>query len=301
MSFWFGEGRYSPDIEIITLEQDYIEFYLLNADLSFANALRRTILGEVPTMAIDIVNIRANTSPLFDEFIAHRLGLIPLLSKDIDKYQLSLSCNCNDGCPRCTVEFSLKVKCNEDVMEVTTEHIKPMNPECSVVPVKFEHPIEIAKLKKNQELDITMIAKKGIGKEHAKWQPSSVVVMQQVPDIELIDKGSFFNKLSGEKKEAFINSCPRKVFKRDEKTDAIEIAQPLECTYCEECQLKIAELGENAKNVIKIEPKKNRFLFKVEGVGQLSPENIIIHAFTVLRDKLKNIITEVERDVKLSH
>ena len=48
MTYWFGEGRYNPEVEIVKLEDDYIEFFLTKADLSFANSLRRTIIAEVP-------------------------------------------------------------------------------------------------------------------------------------------------------------------------------------------------------------------------------------------------------------
>ena len=62
----------------------------------------------------------------------------------------------------------------------------------------------IAKLKKNQVLNMTMTAKKGIGKEHAKWSPVSSCVLQQVPEIEFVDKGDFFEKLEISQKQDFL-------------------------------------------------------------------------------------------------
>lgn len=76
----------SVQIQIIDLKDDSITFDLKNADVSLANALRRILVAEVPTMAVDLVEIEENNSVLFDEFLAHRLGLIPLVSTEVDRF-----------------------------------------------------------------------------------------------------------------------------------------------------------------------------------------------------------------------
>jgi DNA-directed RNA polymerase II subunit RPB3 len=305
MTFWFGEGRYFPEVEIVKLEDDYIEFYLLNADLSFANSLRRMMIAEVPTMAIDMVNIKANTSPLFDEFLAHRLGLIPLNSTDVSKFLYSRECLCNTPCESCSVEFTLKVKCHDNTMEVTTDHIQPVRKEgmqiLNILPVKHEKedPILIAKLKRNQELDMHMIAKKGIGKEHSKWSPVCSVIMQHEPEIEFLDRGNGIDRLNVKQKKDFVETCPTKVYKFDEYKKTVEIENPLNCTYCENCLVALDSFGLDRQRVIRIAPKKNRFLFKVETTGSLKPEQIVLDAFKELKYKLTEVLNKIEVDTKI--
>lgn len=52
-------------------------FSLVGVDASIANAFRRVLIAEVPTLAIEDVFIFSNTSLIQDEVFAHRLGLIP--------------------------------------------------------------------------------------------------------------------------------------------------------------------------------------------------------------------------------
>lgn len=76
----FGLGKRHPHFEIRECSDSYCEFELHDANASVANSLRRVIIGEVATLAIEFVEIEVNTTPLNDEFIAHRLGLVPLRS-----------------------------------------------------------------------------------------------------------------------------------------------------------------------------------------------------------------------------
>lgn len=74
-----------PVVRMRRLTDDYAEFVLSDTDVSMANALRRVMIAEVPTIAIDLVEFDNNTTVLNDEFLAHRLGLVPLLSDDADR------------------------------------------------------------------------------------------------------------------------------------------------------------------------------------------------------------------------
>lgn len=85
-------GYTKPEATVKTLTSDSIQIIIKNTDISIVNGLRRAILSDTPTMAIDFVEIQENTSALHDEFVAHRLGLIPLLSGLVDTYNYSTAC-----------------------------------------------------------------------------------------------------------------------------------------------------------------------------------------------------------------
>jgi DNA-directed RNA polymerase I and III subunit RPAC1 len=65
-------------VDIIRSDDLEMEFDLVGVDASIANAFRRILIAEVPTMAIETVYVFNNTSVIQDEVLAHRLGLIPI-------------------------------------------------------------------------------------------------------------------------------------------------------------------------------------------------------------------------------
>lgn len=162
-------------------------------DLSFANSLRRTLLAEVPTMAIDLVEVQANTSSLADEFIAHRLGLIPLNSKNVNDVSYTRECEfCEQYCEHCSVTLDLHARCTGDeIMKVYARDLvvsEPRPNEWVGMPVITDSlglGSVICKLRKDQEIRMKCIAKKGIAKEHAKWAPVSAVGFEYDPHNKL--------------------------------------------------------------------------------------------------------------------
>ena len=67
-------------IRVTSLDEYDMEFEIEGIDAPIANALRRIMLAEVPTMAIEKVVLEQNTSVLADEVLCHRLGLVPIIA-----------------------------------------------------------------------------------------------------------------------------------------------------------------------------------------------------------------------------
>ncbi len=70
--------RQSFRVDVVSMADDAMEFDLIGVDAALANTLRRILIAEVPTMAIEDCFIQNNTSIIPDEILAHRIGLIPL-------------------------------------------------------------------------------------------------------------------------------------------------------------------------------------------------------------------------------
>jgi DNA-directed RNA polymerase II subunit RPB3 len=142
-------------------------------------------------MAIDLVEIEANTSVLPDEFIAHRLGLIPLSSGPIEKVQYSRDCDCDDYCEKCSVTLALDARCTgTEIMHIFSRDLMISNRADPAVgnPVIRDPEgkgVLIAKLRQGQEIKMKCIAKKGIAKEHAKWMPTAAVGFEYDPNNTL--------------------------------------------------------------------------------------------------------------------
>lgn len=288
-----------PDVEILELKEDRIVFALSKTDLSMANALRRVIIAETPTMAVDFLDMKVNTSVLNDEFIAHRIGLIPLVSHNEDQFVYGRDCDCPDFCPKCAVLFQLdvtnKTTENIDVTSNDLRNVSPTEKQKEVVPFsghdEDDEPILLAKLGPGSQLKFSAIAKKGFGKEHAKFQPCSICTFQHEPEIEI--EHSVMDGLNEHQMKKFVDSCPNKVYAYDQHSKQVTIEQYTNCTYCDECTTFAKDVL-HAPDLVKIEPMKNKFIFTVETVGSLPPEEVVFRALGHLLAKVKELKTAVQ-------
>ncbi len=162
-------------LKVLEKSSDKVKIQLQGVSLSYANAIRRIALSEVPVMAIDEIVILENSSIMYDELLAHRLGLIPLKT-DLSRYVLPEDCDCDNplGCPKCRVLLVLDAGASDSTKEILSGEL--VSEDEAIIPVSPEIPI--VKVAPGQKVKLEAYARLGTGKEHAKWQASNVSILK---------------------------------------------------------------------------------------------------------------------------
>ena len=260
-------GEYM-EITIIRKQENIVHFLAEGLDVAFANALRRTMLTRLPAMAIDEVLVLENTSVMYDEMLAHRMGLVPLVT-DLESYNLPEECDCEGkGCSLCQCTLTLEKQAGDEEEIVYSRDLSSQDPK--VIPALGEIPL--VKLAPNQRLIIEAYARLGKGVENAKYQPVSTVSYKYVPIVEV-------NKDKCNQCGDCVKVCPKNILLVE--GDTIATQNTLDCSLCEAC-VEVCEPG-----AITIDSKKNSFLFKVESTGALTPEEIVEKSAEILKERIR--------------
>lgn len=252
-----------PVLRITALTDFSMSFTLSQTDLSVANALRRVLLAEIPVLAIDMVFYQSNTSVLCDEYLAHRLGLIPLVSANFDQFKFTRDCNCSLYCPECSVELELNVACTADRRDVTTRDLRTSRTD--VVPYfasDSDPGILLVKLAQGQELKLKAIAKKGVSKEHAKFSAVSAVGFEYDPDNKMKHTTLWVE-------EDVEKEWPKSTHSQSDKYPSPD--SPIDPLA-----------------------KPETFYFTLETVGNLKPEEALVAALEVLSAKLATLAVQLQ-------
>uniref|UniRef100_A0A5F8GN81 DNA-directed RNA polymerases I and III subunit RPAC1 n=1 Tax=Monodelphis domestica TaxID=13616 RepID=A0A5F8GN81_MONDO len=241
-------------VDVVHMDENSLEFDMIGIDAAIANAFRRILLAEVPTMAVEKVFVYNNTSIVQDEILAHRLGLIPIRADPrLFEYRNQGD---EDGTEIDTLQFQLKVKCTRNPQaakdssdpnelylnhKVYTKHMTwiPLGNQADVFPEGTIRPVHddilIAQLRPGQELDLLMHCVKGIGKK---------VATVANPRLDTFS---------------------REIFRH-----------------------------ENLKKLVRLARVRDHYIFSVESTGVLPPEVLVSEAIKVLMGKCRRFMDELD-------
>ena len=230
---------------------------------SFVNAIRRMIIEEVPTLAIEDVEIKENSSALYDEMLALRLGLLPIKT-DLKTYELKNKCACaGEGCARCELVLLLK-STKKGILPASDMQSK--DPKCT--PVHGDMPVVFLLPKQKVELQATAIL--GTGKQHAKWSPG--LAWHQNKSTITVNQNS-------KKLEEFKSKYPAQIFDKSGKIKKDFIVE----------ENLVDAVDGICDDIIKVEYDPNTFLLNIESWGQLSTSEIMKQAADMLIGKCEQM------------
>ncbi|KAJ3987954.1 DNA-directed RNA polymerase [Lentinula detonsa] len=287
-------------VEIQRLSQRSIEFDIIGVDASIANAFRRIMIAEVPTIAIDQVYVFNNTTVIHDEILAHRLGLIPL---NVDPTHMDMLEEGDTPTDRNTVEFKIDLECSwkdnnkgkasalgsstptDDERYVNhqllSKHLQWNPAGEQIEKLKNAGPLNgdivLAKLRPGQAVEIVLHARKGLGKDHAKWSPVATATYRLHPNI-VIKKPIPF-----ERAEEFQKCFSPGVVKVDKKKRTVKIdPKHMRNDTVSREVLRDPEF----KDSVELSRIRDWFIFSVESESAYKPEQLLPEAIVIMKEKI---------------
>ncbi|CEF61957.1 DNA-directed RNA polymerases I and III subunit RPAC1 [Strongyloides ratti] len=309
-------------IKIINVipEENTIEFDLINVEAPIANTLRRVLLAEVPTMAIEKVMLYQNTSVIQDEVLCHRLGLLPLKAdpRKFDWPGVKIEGINEEGVdmeeeppvdPKKHLVFDFHVKCVESKVKVQSGS-KVSNYENEVVksnqiiwhpignqaeefgddPPRMVHDdVIVAKLKGGQEIEAKLHCVKGIGRDHAKFSPVATASYRLLPTITL--KEDVYGDAAIKFQQCFSEGVVDVV---DSEHGPKAVVVNARNDLCSRNVLRHEEF----KDIVELGRIKNHFIFSVESTGALKAEELVIEACKIIQWKAQGLKSLVQMKFK---
>lgn len=288
--------RDSFDVNIAYLTDRTANFDLINIDTSIANAFRRVMLSEVPSVAPETVYMFMNTSVIQDEVLAHRIGLIPIkvdpdtmtwVDKDVDESEryteentivlsLDVACTRNPNAPKGSTDprelyrnahvYARDLKFEPQGSQMEKYKDNPV--------VACDPDILLAKLRPGQEILLKAHCVLGTGGDHAKFSPVATALYRMLPVIDILEP------IRGDAARRFQKCFPSGVISIE--NDEAKVADARKDTVSREV-LRHAEF----EGKVKLGRRRDYFIFNVESVGAMGPEEIFFKSVRVLKNKIE--------------
>ncbi|KAK2774859.1 DNA-directed RNA polymerase core subunit rpc40 [Onygenales sp. PD_12] len=331
---WPGEDhawsidKFRRDLKINFRKNEPFEasFSLIGVDAAIANAFRRILVSEIPSLAIETVYIHNNTSVIQDEVLAHRLGLIPLTGSAEGINWLRWFRQPKEGEPDTgseladynTIVLHLNVECtknpkaspNEDDPVKLYNHANVYAKDITFHPVGrqeqlFPEPegtvrstnpdILVAKLRPGQKIDIEMHCVKGIGADHAKFSPVATATYRLLPDIRIL------RPILGKDAVKFASCFPKGVIGLETVTreEASKRGSGYEFHEGEKKAVVLDPFKdtvsreclrhEEFQGKVKLGRVRDHFIFNIESTGQFQSDVLFLESVKVLKLKCRRL------------
>ncbi|XP_025028980.1 DNA-directed RNA polymerases I and III subunit RPAC1 isoform X2 [Python bivittatus] len=280
-------------VDMIHMDESTLEFDMVGIDAAIANAFRRILLAEVPTMAVEKVFVYNNTSIVQDEILAHRLGLIPICADPrLFEYKSE-----EDECDEInTLQFQLKIKCSRNPQaaressdpnelyinhKVYSKHMEwvPLGSQADNMNANFRpvhDDILIAQLRPGQEIDVLMHCVKGI---------VATASYRLLPEITLLQP------VEGEAAERLKKCFSSGVIEIEEikGKKVARVANARLDTFSREIFRH-----DDLKNLVHLARVRDHYIFSVESTGILPPDVLVSEAIKVLMGKCQRFLEELK-------
>jgi len=285
-----------------------IKILITDTDAAQANAIRRTILTDVPKMAISKVRFELgqtqdqkgeyfeSVNALPDEVIAHRLAMIPIPTY-LDEFVFPEDDPANEGLPedqwgspasQIIYHCSIRGPSSEDRDETKTVRAGDLNVlgETKLQIAESHQEIPITILLHGQYLEFYAYATLGRGRDHAKWAPASAVSFHQ-REVAVLN-----NKKKAKVLFDLDLGVSQADFGKDGRIEDINMVEKMRKAMAQVSQ----GTGRAADfdNAITMEKVDKEFVFSFDTDGSLSPEAVFNQACEVLSSRFVLINEELD-------
>ena len=273
------------------MEDYYAQVEFKDVNYSFVNSIRRSLISMVPCLAINEVDFHMGSlgsymdeekereyesiSAMFNEIIAHRLGMLPIPTdeKTIEAFGDFV----NDDEKQPEIMYSLH---KQGPCTVYSGDLEPVNgDESLIIP---EANVPIVKLEKGQAILVYAKAMMGNAAKHTKWQSVVAPRFYQAPT---------FTVLSGKGSRSVLELIGKDNFKKKGKGHVIE--DPVKAHEATRLAEKLWN-DEDAQAVIQITTKKDHFIFEFETNGAMKSKLALGQALKALEKHCNDFDTTID-------
>lgn len=242
------------DVEVVARDDRSASLLVRGLTPAVANGIRRSVLAEVPTFSIDTVRFVENTSVMFDEMVALRLGLVPLTTP-LDDYEIGE-----------TVTVALDVEgpatAYSGDIETSDERVVPA-----------DENVPIIELKDGQRLEFEADAVLDTGKNHAKHQAGVGIGYRHLQRVEVVGDAGEFD---------------------DEEPNILRgVIETEDGEYVHTDEFDADLTNRYPGKELEVTDVPDAFVFNVESDGSQDVDELILRAVESLQDRADELATKV--------